>query len=121
MTRLTITTLIIFFTLNVNSQTQMQRYLPSFSGTNSALSAPEGFSFSFNPVLISIKSFNDGKGNTIGDASTINVPVTILGLIYVPKFKLFGALQAGLSGDIILVKGKPWENISDTRNVQNVF
>jgi len=33
----------------------------------------------------------------------------------------FGSLQAGLSGDIILVKGKPWENISDTRNVQNVF
>ena len=33
----------------------------------------------------------------------------------------FGSLQAGLSGDIILVNGKPWENISDTRNVQNVF
>ena len=33
----------------------------------------------------------------------------------------FGSLQAGLSGDIILVTGKPWENISDTRNVQNVF
>ena len=33
----------------------------------------------------------------------------------------FGSLQVGLSGDIILVKGKPWKNISDTRNVQNVF
>ena len=33
----------------------------------------------------------------------------------------FGSLQAGLSADIILVQGKPWENISDTRNVQNVF
>ena len=91
MTRLTITTLIILFTINVISQTQMQRYLPSFSGTNSALSTPEGFTLSINPVLISIKSFNDGKRNTIGDAKTINVPVTILGLIYVPKFKLFGA------------------------------
>ena len=99
----------------------MQRYLPSFSCTNSALSTSEGFTLSINPVLISIKSFHDGTGNTIGDVTTINVPVTILGLIYVPKFKLFGALQAGLSGDIILVKGKPWENISDTRNVQNVF
>ena len=78
-------------------------HLPSFSGTNSALSAPEGFTLNTNSVLISIKSFHDGTGNTIGDVTTINVPVTILGLIYVPKFKLFGALQAGLSGDIILI------------------
>ncbi|MFC2094037.1 amidohydrolase family protein [Bacteroidota bacterium] len=33
----------------------------------------------------------------------------------------FGSLQTGLSADILIVEGKPWENISDTRNVEYVF
>ena len=33
----------------------------------------------------------------------------------------YGSLQEGLIADIILVDGKPWENISDTRNVEYVF
>lgn len=33
----------------------------------------------------------------------------------------YGSLQEGLIADIVLVSGKPWENISDTRNVENVF
>ncbi|MCP4903129.1 MAG: amidohydrolase family protein [bacterium] len=33
----------------------------------------------------------------------------------------FGSLQAGLSADILIVKGNPAENISDTRNVREVF
>jgi imidazolonepropionase-like amidohydrolase len=33
----------------------------------------------------------------------------------------FGSLQAGMSADIILVAGKPWENISDSRNLEFVF
>jgi hypothetical protein len=33
----------------------------------------------------------------------------------------FGSLQSGISADILIVKGKPWENISDTRNIEQVF
>jgi imidazolonepropionase-like amidohydrolase len=33
----------------------------------------------------------------------------------------FGSLQPGISADILIVKGKPWENISDTRNIEKVF
>ena len=33
----------------------------------------------------------------------------------------FGSLQAGISADILIVKGKPWENISDTRNIEQIF
>jgi len=33
----------------------------------------------------------------------------------------YGSLQEGLYGDIILVSGKPWENISDSRNIEMVF
>jgi imidazolonepropionase-like amidohydrolase len=33
----------------------------------------------------------------------------------------FGALQAGLSADILIVEGNPAENISDSRNVKHVF
>ena len=35
--------------------------------------------------------------------------------------EVFGSLQAGLLADIILVKGKPWVNISDSRNIQYTF
>jgi|GEM_PF-1053500 len=35
--------------------------------------------------------------------------------------KVFGSLQAGLSADILLVKGNPWVNISDSRNIQYTF
>ena len=34
---------------------------------------------------------------------------------------LYGSIQVGLEADIILVSGKPWENISDTRNIQHLF
>jgi len=33
----------------------------------------------------------------------------------------FGALQEGMSADLLVVKGNPSKNISDTRNVQHVF
>ena len=33
----------------------------------------------------------------------------------------FGSIQISLSADIIIVKGKPWENISDSRNIEHVF
>ena len=33
----------------------------------------------------------------------------------------YGSLQEGLIADIVLVSGKPWENISDTRNVHIVL
>ena len=32
----------------------------------------------------------------------------------------YGSLQEGLIADILLVSGKPWENISDTRNIEMV-
>jgi len=32
----------------------------------------------------------------------------------------YGSLQEGLIADIVLVSGKPWENISDTRNIEMV-
>ena len=35
--------------------------------------------------------------------------------------EVFGSLQTGLSADIVLVKGKPWKNISDSRNIQHTF
>jgi imidazolonepropionase-like amidohydrolase len=35
--------------------------------------------------------------------------------------EVFGSLQVGLSADIVLVKGKPWKNISDSRNIQHTF
>jgi len=30
-------------------------------------------------------------------------------------------LQSGLAADILIVSGKPWENISDSRNIEHVF
>ena len=33
----------------------------------------------------------------------------------------FGSIQVGLDGDLVLVRGKPWENISDTRNIEHVI
>jgi imidazolonepropionase-like amidohydrolase len=33
----------------------------------------------------------------------------------------FGSLQTGLSADILIVEGRPWENISDSRNIKHVF
>ena len=33
----------------------------------------------------------------------------------------FGSLQEGLVADIVLVSGKPWENISDSRNIEHVI
>ena len=33
----------------------------------------------------------------------------------------YGSLQEGLFADIILVNGKPWENISDSRNIEMVL
>ena len=32
----------------------------------------------------------------------------------------FGSIQVGLAGDLVLVEGRPWENISDTRNIVHV-
>ena len=33
----------------------------------------------------------------------------------------YGSIQVGLEADIILVSGKPWKNISDTRNIKYLF
>ncbi|MEH6592910.1 MAG: hypothetical protein V7746_21760 [Halioglobus sp.] len=33
----------------------------------------------------------------------------------------FGSVQVGLEADLMLVKGQPWKNISDTRNIEYVF
>ena len=33
----------------------------------------------------------------------------------------YGSLQEGLVADIVLVEGKPWEDISDTRNIRHVL
>ena len=33
----------------------------------------------------------------------------------------YGSLQEGLVADIVLVEGKPWEDISDTRNIRHVI
>ena len=33
----------------------------------------------------------------------------------------YGSIQEGLEADLMLVSGKPWENISDTRNIKHVF
>ncbi len=33
----------------------------------------------------------------------------------------FGSLRAGLAADVLLVSGKPWENISHTRNIKHVI
>ena len=33
----------------------------------------------------------------------------------------FGSIQAGLAADLVLVEGKPWENIADTRNIVHVI
>jgi imidazolonepropionase-like amidohydrolase len=33
----------------------------------------------------------------------------------------FGSIQVGLSADIMLVEGKPWDNVSDTRNIEHVI
>jgi imidazolonepropionase-like amidohydrolase len=33
----------------------------------------------------------------------------------------FGSIQPNMSADLLIVKGKPWENISDSRNVEHVF
>ena len=33
----------------------------------------------------------------------------------------YGSLQEGLVADIVLVEGKPWEDISDTRNIKHVI
>ena len=33
----------------------------------------------------------------------------------------YGSPQTGMEADLMLVKGRPWKNISDTRNIQQVF
>lgn len=33
----------------------------------------------------------------------------------------FGSIQVGLAADIVIVEGKPWENISDSRNIKHVI
>lgn len=33
----------------------------------------------------------------------------------------YGSLQSGLAADILIVSGKPWKNISDSRNIEHVF
>jgi imidazolonepropionase-like amidohydrolase len=33
----------------------------------------------------------------------------------------FGSVQVGLAADIMIVEGKPWKNISDTRQIKHVI
>ena len=33
----------------------------------------------------------------------------------------YGSIQEGKEADLLLVSGKPWKNISDTRNIEYLF
>ena len=33
----------------------------------------------------------------------------------------YGSVKVGMEADLLVVKGQPWENISDTRNIEHVF
>ena len=87
---------LMFNTSIVFGQVQLQRYMPSFTGTNSSVAPPDGFTLSVNQAIISINKFYDGSGNLIGDNLKTNVPVTLPILIYVPKFKVFNATYSTL-------------------------
>lgn len=87
---------IVVFAMGGYAQPQLQRYLPSFTGTNSSVAPPDGFTLSVNQAIVSLNTYYDGSGNIIGDNLKVYVPVTLPVLIYVPKFKVLGATYSTL-------------------------